>query len=158
MKHLVRFYDWGALISFSAMMACILIEVLFRNLLQMPTTWAEESSRLFFIWSVFLGSASAWFRGVHIVIQVLVSRLIGRVKLYLKIAVDVLTAIFLVSIWIGTILIMQISYHQKTTALQISVSYFYLALFLGLTGMIIFHFNDMICTIRKGLGAPAEGI
>jgi TRAP-type C4-dicarboxylate transport system permease small subunit len=157
MKHLVRLYDWGALISFSAMMACILTEVIFRNLLQMPTTWAEEASRLFFIWSVFLGSASAWFRGAHIIIHVLVSRLFGRVKLSFKMAVDVLTAVFLVSIWVGTIFIMQISYHQKTTALEISISYFYLALFLGLTGMIIFHFNDMIGTIRK-FGAPTEEI
>ena len=87
----------------------------------------------------------------------LVSRLTGRVKLSFKIVVDVLTAVFLISIWVGTIFIMQISYHQKTTALEISVSYFYLALFLGLTGMIIFHVNDMIRTIRK-FGTPTEGI
>ena len=158
MKHIARFYDWGALISFCAMMGCIMIEVISRNLLHMPTTWAEESSRLFFIWSVFLGSASAWFRGSHIIIHVLVSRLFGRVKLSFKIVVDVLTAIFLVSVWVGTVLIMQISYNQKTTALQISISYFYLGLFLGLTGMIVFHFNDMIRTLRKLLAAPAEGV
>jgi TRAP-type C4-dicarboxylate transport system permease small subunit len=157
MKLLLRLYDWGALISFSAMMACILIEVLFRNLLQMPTTWAEESSRFFFIWSVFLGSASAWSRGVHIIIHVLVSRLTGRVKLSFKMAVDILTAVFLIAIWIGTIFMMQISYHQKTVALEISISYYYLGLFLGLTGMIIFHFNDMIRTIRN-FSAPAERI
>ena len=50
---------------------------------------------------------------------------------------------------------MQSSYHQKTTALQISISYYYLALFLGLTGMIIFLFNDMVKTI-KTLCTPLE--
>ena len=127
MKHLLRFYDWGALITFCAMMACILIEVLFRNLLQMPTTWAEESSRLFFIWSVFLGSASAWYRGAHIIIHVLVSRLVGRVKLSFKIVVDIMTAVFLILIWVGTLFIMQISYNQKTVTLEISISFFWVS-------------------------------
>ena len=144
LKYIGRFYDWGALIAFCAMMGCILIEVFSRNVIKMPTTWAEESSRLFCVWSVFLGSASAWYRGAHIIIHVLVSRLAGRVKLSLKILVDILTTIFLVAVWIGTLLIMQISYPAKTTALEISISYFYLGLFLGMTGIIIFHFNNMI--------------
>ncbi len=158
MKHILRFYDWGALITFSAMMACILIEVLSRNLLHAPTAWAEESSRLFFIWSVFLGSASAWYRGSHIIIQVLISRLFGRVRLSFKIMVDVLNAIFLVSVWAGTIGIMYVSRHHKTTALEIRISVFYLALLLGLTGILVFHFNDMIQTFRKWFGASKEEI
>ena len=157
LKYIVRFYDWGALISFCSMMGCILIEVFSRNVIHMPTTWAEEASRLFCVWSVFLGSASAWFRGAHIIIHVLVSRLTGRVKLSLQTFVDVLTAIFLVSVWFGTIYIMKINYPTKTTALEISISYFYLGLFLGLTGMIIFHINTMIVTIRQMVGSPEEG-
>ena len=137
------------------MMLSILIEIVFRNLLQMPTTWAEESSRFFFIWSVFLGAASAWYRGAHIIIHVLVSRLSGGVKLSFKVVVDIMTAVFLISIWFGTILMMQSSYHQKTTALEISISYYYLALLLGLTGMIIFLLNDMVKTI-KNLGVLNE--
>lgn len=158
MKQLLRFYDWGALASFCAMMACILIEVFSRNLLHAPTAWAEELSRLFFIWSVFMGSASAWRRGAHIIIQVLVSRLFGRVKLSFTILVDVLNSIFLVSVWVGTILIMYASRHHKTTALEIRISVFYLALFLGLTGILVFHFNNMIQTFRKRFGASKEDI
>lgn len=158
MKHILRFYDWGALTAFCAMMFCILIEVFSRNLLEMPTTWAEESSRLFCVWTVFLGAASAWYRGAHIVIQVLLSRLTGSVKRTVQLAVDVLTAIWLVLVWIGTILMMQSSYHQKTGALEISISYFYLGLFIGLSGMIVFHLHRMIRTIRFGIDAPAEGI
>lgn len=157
LKYIVRFYDWGALTAFCAMMGCILIEVFSRNVIEVPTTWAEESSRLFCVWTVFLGSASAWYRGAHIIIHVLVSRLVGRAKLSMKILVDILTAIFLVAVWIGTLLIMQISYPTKTTALDISISYFYLGLFLGLTGIIVFHANDMIQTIRQGVVAPKEG-
>jgi TRAP-type C4-dicarboxylate transport system permease small subunit len=156
LKYIVRVYDWGALTSFCAMMACILIEVFSRNVIHVPTTWAEEASRLFCVWSVFLGSASAWYRGAHIIIHVLVSRLTGNAKLFLQIVVDILTAVFLLSVWFGTIFIMKINYPTKTTALEISISYFYLGLFLGLTGMIIFHFNNMVQIFRKMIG-PSQG-
>ena len=156
MKLLLRFYDVGSLISFCSMMSCILIEIIFRNILRMPTPWAEEASRLFFIWSVFLGSASAWYRGAHIIIRVLVTRLRGRVKSLFKIMVDILTTIFLLVVWFCTISIMISSYYQCAQALGISISFFYLGLFLGITGIIIFHFNDMIRKIRY-FGASSEG-
>ena len=117
MTTLARFYDIGSLVAFLAMMGCIMIEVFSRNIIYMPTTWAEEASRFFCVWTVFLGSAGAWFRGSHIVIHVLISRLTGRAKLFLQIIVEILTAIFLVSVWFGSLLIMKINYPIKTTAL-----------------------------------------
>ena len=154
---LVRCYDIGSLIAFLAMMGCIMIEVFCRNIIHMPTTWAEEASRFFCVWTVFLGSASAWYRGSHIIIHVLISRLAGRIKLIFQIVIELLTAIFLVSIWFGGLLIMKINYPVKTTALEVSITYFYLGLFLGVTGIIVFHFNAMGETIRqlKGLTAPS---
>jgi TRAP-type C4-dicarboxylate transport system permease small subunit len=149
MKYILRFYDWGALTCFCAMMGCILIEVLSRNVIHVPTTWAEEASRFFCVWSVFLGSASAWYRGAHIVIHVLSTRLTGRTKQFFKVLVDLLTTIFIVSVWFGTLYIMKVSYPAKSTALEISISYFYLGLFLGMTGIIIFHFNNMIQDFRQ---------
>ena len=52
MRYLVRFFDTGALICFVAMMGCVILEVFTRNVIHIPTTWAEESSRFFFVWSV----------------------------------------------------------------------------------------------------------
>jgi TRAP-type C4-dicarboxylate transport system permease small subunit len=39
-------------------------------------------------------------------------------------------------------------YTAKTTALEISISWFYLGLFLGSSGMLIFHLHLMIRTLR----------
>ncbi len=95
-----------------------------------------------------MGTASAWARKSHIVIQVLLSRLKGKVKHSLQFLVDILVEIFLVAIWVGTLQIMKISYPSKTTALEISISYFYLALFVGISGTIIFHTHSAIENIK----------
>jgi len=161
MRYLLRFYDIGALICFCAMLACALIEVVSRNVIYLPTTWAEESSRFFCVWTVFLGSASAWFRGSHIVINILPRRLTGRVKLLLQLAIEIITAIFLLAVWFGTFFIMKISYPAKTTALEISISYFYLGFFIGFTGMILFHIDTLRGTVRnllKPQSSPEKGV
>ncbi|HIE55857.1 MAG TPA: TRAP transporter small permease [Chromatiaceae bacterium] len=157
MKALLRFYDIGALVCFAAMMACILIEVVSRNLLHLPTTWAEEASRLMCVWSVFLGSASAWQRGAHIVINVVLDRLSGRSAALLHMVVDLLSLVFLMCVWVGTLYIMKISYPSKTTALEISISYFYLGLFLGITGMVIFQIENFLKTARSLVGRRPVG-
>jgi len=149
MKYIVSFYDFTALACFIAMFACIIIEVICRNLLFMPTTWAEEASRLFCVWSVFLGSASAWRRGSHIAIDVLSERISGYRKKMLQATVNTLCFVFFCAVWFGALSIMKTSYPSKTTALEISISYFYLGLYLGLTGMVIFQTDTMLRMIKK---------
>ncbi len=146
---LVRFYDIGALAAFLAMMACVLLEVVTRNIIHIPTTWAEESSRFFCVWTVFLGSASAWFRNAHIVINVIPRRLSGRARLVLALFNEILTGIFILCVWFGTVSIMIIQYPAKTTALEISISYFYLGLFVVDSGIVIFHIGMIKDTLVK---------
>ena len=147
MRTLCRVYDTAALICFAAMMACVLLEVVARNIIHYPTTWVEELSRFMCVWTVFLGAASAWYRGSHIVINVLPHRLKGRPQKLLLVFGQSLSGIFLICVWIGSIYIMFIQYEAKTTALEISISWFYLALFVGSGGMIVFHAQQMIATV-----------
>jgi TRAP-type transport system small permease protein len=158
MHWLVKIFDAGALISFGAMMGCVLLEVVARNVIHIPTTWAEELSRFMCVWAVFLGSAAAWHRGAHIVVNVLPRRLKHLPKKLVMILIHLLSAVFLLSVWVGSIQIM-ISQHANTTsALEISISWFYLAVFIGTTGMLAFHIQQMVQTIRTDAvaGFPRE--
>lgn len=149
MRNLVRSFDLAALICFCVMMACVLVEVVARNVIKLPTTWVEELSRLLFIWTIFLGSASAWYRGSHIIINILPRRLNDRPKLILKLGIELGTMVFLVCTWGGAIYMMLYNYEAVSTALEISISYFYLGLFIGVTGIIIFHVRQIAGTIAN---------
>ena len=149
MRNLVRSFDLAALICFCVMMACVLVEVVARNVIKLPTTWVEELSRLLFIWTIFLGAASAWYRGSHIIINILPRRLSDRPKLILKLVVELLTMAFLVCTWGGAIYMMLYNYEAVSTALEISISFFYLGLFVGVTGIIIFHVRQVAGTIAN---------
>jgi TRAP-type C4-dicarboxylate transport system permease small subunit len=149
MRNLVRSFDLAALVCFCVMMACVLVEVVARNIIKLPTTWVEELSRLLFIWTIFLGSASAWYRGSHIIINILPRRLSDRPKLILKLVVELGTMGFLLCTWGGAIYMMLYNYEAVSTALEISISYFYLGLFVGVTGIIIFHVRQVAGTIAN---------
>ncbi len=149
MRSLIKAYDIGALFCFCAMMGCVLLEVVARNIVHFPTTWAEELSRFMCVWTVFLGAAAAWARSTHIVINILPRRLKGLPKRILTTMNQGLSGIFILCVWVGAILIMIEQYEAKTTALEISISWFYLGLSIGSTGMLIFHLHLMIRTIRN---------
>ena len=110
----------------------------------------------FCVWTVFLGSASAWYRNAHIVINILPRRLSGRARLVLQLLSETLTGIFILCVWFGTVSIMIIQYPAKTTALEISISYFYLGLFVGATGIVIFHIWMMKETLLELTQADAN--
>ena len=149
MRPLIKAYDMGALICFGTMMGCVLLEVVARNIVHFPTTWAEELSRFMCVWTVFLGAAAAWARNTHIVINILPRRLKGLPKRMLTLMNHTLSGIFILCVWIGSIYIMIAQHEAKTTALEISISWFYLGLFVGSTGMLIFHLQLMIRSIRN---------
>lgn len=152
MRPLIKVYDMAALICFGAMMGCVLLEVVARNIVHFPTTWAEELSRFMCVWTVFLGAAAAWARNTHIVINILPRRLKGLPKRLLTLFNQTLSGIFILCVWVGAISIMIAQYEAKTTALEISISWFYLGLFVGATGMLIFHLLLMIRTVRDPAG------
>jgi TRAP-type C4-dicarboxylate transport system permease small subunit len=155
MNALVKAYDIGSFTAFLLLMGCVLIEVVTRNLLKLPTPWAEEASRFFCVWSVFLGSAAVWFRKAHIIINVLPQRLPLRPRLVLQLLTELLSAVFIICLWIGTLQIMIIQYPAKTTAMEISISYFYLGLFVGACGLVIFH-GAQICETLRALCKPSQ--
>ena len=147
MRNLVRIFDFTALICFSVMVLCVLTEVVARNVIHVPTTWVEELSRLLFIYTVFIGSASAWFRGSHIMINILPRRLKPRPQRILKLVTEMMTLVFLLCTWGGAIYMMAYNYAATSTALEISISFFYLGLFIGVTGIIIFHIRQIADTV-----------
>ena len=106
-------------------------------------------ARFFCVWSVFLGSASAWYRGAHISIVVLLTRMSGKPKRWLETSVEIVCAMFLLAVIVGTVIIMRESYTNKTVALQISISVFYLGLLLGLLGMLLFSSQRLLVLFQN---------
>ena len=137
------FFEIGALIAFTGMFLAVLIQVFANYVLTVATPWAEELSRFLCVWTVYLASASALKRGAHITINILLRRLPGKVFLIATLLIETVTALFLLCVFWGALSVMKSSYEVTSTALEMSMSYFYLGLLIGSFGMLVYLFVRM---------------
>jgi len=82
--------------------AMLTFEVIARYFFNAPTIWAEELSRLFLIWAVFIGSAALLASGDHIRVTVLVERAPRILRRFFSVVALVFVAVIAGSVaWNG---------------------------------------------------------
>lgn len=120
----------GLTIALAAALVMVVTgSVIARYGFQVGLLWAEEVSRLTFVWVVFLGAHLALRRRAHLSITLLVDRLPSGPRLAIRIAGTLLVLAFLaVIVWYGVELVAQTWRFGRVTAmLGISAAWGYLA-------------------------------
>lgn len=136
-KHPVaRFHDTlagvveGVTIALTAVLVVVVTgSVVARYAFGIGLLWAEEVSRLTFVWVVFLGAYLALRRRSHLAITVIVDRLSAGVRGAIRFVGTLLVLAFIgVIVWFGTLLVLQTWQFGRVTAmLGISAAWGYLA-------------------------------
>lgn len=86
------------------MAQAIILQVIFRYLLNNSLFWSEELARYLLVWLSFLGASCAYYRRAHPGIDVLTSRLNPRVRNFLALTVHIISlGLFWVMIYHGTL-------------------------------------------------------
>lgn len=70
--------DALAIVTFSGMFLCVLVQVIFRYFFDSPLTWSDELARYLFVWCAFLGWVIAARRRSHLAIVSLQRKLRPR--------------------------------------------------------------------------------
>lgn len=144
---------WARLLELAAMammlglVVVVTWAVLGRQLFRLPVAWSEEIGAGMLAWMVLLGSAAAWYHRRHLVIDLVLRRLSRRWLLYFSVIIEIGSLILLIVAFWGAWSMMSVSANNTTTALQISFSWLYLALVIGLGSMILFgliHLGRML--------------
>jgi TRAP-type C4-dicarboxylate transport system permease small subunit len=125
-------------IVLSAMAITILLQVLFRYVLNLPLFWTEELARYCLVWSSLLGSAVAVKRGRHIAVAILIERFPPDLRRGLTIIALISVAAVLAIILWGGIQLVAITRAQISPALRVSMSIPYLAVPVG-AGLMLLH-------------------
>lgn len=60
---------------FMGMTICVLLQVIFRYAIPIPTPWTEEAARFLFIWATFMGAAYAFSTGEHLNVKILLTNI-----------------------------------------------------------------------------------
>lgn len=86
-------FAYGAGLCLAVFTVVVLVDVIYRQVLQQPMMWPSEWSVMSFVWSVMLGACVSARRNTHFVVE-LIPELTGAIDVALKIIVALLSILF----------------------------------------------------------------
>jgi C4-dicarboxylate transporter DctQ subunit len=131
------------------MAAVVVAEVVFRYALGSSIYWAEELSRLTFVWAGFLATSLALRKGVHASVQLAVDLLPGTPKRWVACLAHALVLFFLVLIFGAAVSVLPHQWIQLTPTMEIRMFWFYLAVPVGV-GLMVVQLLPIIAASARG--------
>ncbi|WP_336057619.1 TRAP transporter small permease [Nitratireductor sp. CH_MIT9313-5] len=120
---------WACALGIAAFTAIIFYVVFARWVLSSTPGWAEELPRILLVWTTFLGAVSGFARGSHFRAGLLpLFARSERVQSWVRLAMALCSAIFLAVIGYTGWQLAMLTWSNGTTALDLPVGLFYLAL------------------------------
>jgi TRAP-type C4-dicarboxylate transport system permease small subunit len=126
-----RLEEGVSLLCFLLMSAAILVQLVFRFLLNNPLLYPEEVARYCYVWIAFLGVAMVTKTREHIRVDVLLATLPARLRAGIEAAVDWLSALILLGLAALGVAFMDFSRMNISSALELPMNLVYLAFPVG---------------------------
>ena len=125
-----------ALVAFIAMLVLVSAQIMFRYLLAISVPWTEEAARWFYAWQIFLGSALAMKRGLHLQVTFLLDRFPTGLRTAVELLIGLGSSIFCGGVAWGSLLMMRAVYTLDAGSFAVSTSFLYLAIPVSLVLML----------------------
>ncbi|MDQ0338287.1 TRAP-type C4-dicarboxylate transport system permease small subunit [Caldalkalibacillus uzonensis] len=154
MKRILGFLDktidFFIVLMLVGIVVTITLQVAFRYIFQISAPWTEEVARFMFIYLTYIGAALAIREKSHIAIDILVERLPRMLRAAVHIIVQLAIIFFLSILLKGSWIMVESSTDVSSATMRwLSMSYVYLALFLGSVLMIFYSVLRVIEVIKE---------
>jgi TRAP-type C4-dicarboxylate transport system permease small subunit len=118
----------ASVLSLTAMMTCVVIQVISRFMLDSAPSWTEELSRMFFIYAIALGMALS-FRDGSIVRLDLISRWLDKSVVYwINTGIQLAMTVFGLFVMVYAFEFFESGFRERSPALQVSMSWSFAAI------------------------------
>lgn len=128
------------------------IQVVARYLFESSLVYSEELSRYLFVWTVFLGLPVVAKRGGHMAVTALSGRLKGAAARMMSVAAYLVGIVFMATMIVQGFEMVQRTSQQLSPAMEISMSWVYLAIPIGCLFMMLQMVSDLCALLRKKEG------
>ena len=140
--NLVRGIDrvsfWAVVICMGLMALLVSAQVFFRYILSSSIDSADELSRLFFVWAIFLAIPHGIKSNIHVGIDVIVRRLDDTIKTQLSRLISLASAILMALVFVVTISVIGDKWQELMPTMEITAAVYYIAVLIA-TGHAFLH-------------------
>lgn len=145
---------WAIVLCLMVMIGVVSTQVLLRYAFAYSLDWAEEISRLTFVWAVFMAIAHGVKLGGHVGIDVLSRRFPTWLQLGLQPVVRVVSGLLMSIVAVQAAIAARDTWDQMMPTLDLSTGWFYLAVTVGCAHSALHLFDQ---TLRRLMpAAPVE--
>jgi TRAP-type C4-dicarboxylate transport system permease small subunit len=131
------------------------VEVFLRYCFGMTLNITEQLTRYLLVWVVFLASSLALRENSHISIEILANRFHGRARLLVNLISQIVLITFLAFLIVEGIIALSFQKDQIVPSLRISIFWFYLAIPVG-SSLMILNLLPRIWEILKGISGKSN--
>jgi TRAP-type C4-dicarboxylate transport system permease small subunit len=128
----------------------VVIEVILRYVFGHSLYFAEELSRLTFVWGGFLAISVALRKGIHAYVALVVDFLPRTPKRYVTLFSHATVLFFLLFIFFSSLTVLPHQWIQFTPTMEIRMFWFYLSVPVGVGLMIVQLFPIIQKTVKEG--------
>ena len=122
---------WSIVVLISAMVVVVAVQVFLRYVTNTSLGWADEVSRLTFVWTMFLAIPLGIRAGVHIGMELLTSRLAPTVQNALARLMAAVAAALMVLVAYQAVVVAYDQWDEKMASLEASAAWFIVAVASG---------------------------
>ncbi len=123
---LSRILEVIMVVILSTMVALVFGNVVARYVFNSAITWAEEVARFLFVWLTFVGASFGLLKGLHLGMDMLVTRLQPRARCILELGNTIITLAFL-GVWmVGGVHLIQANLDYMSPATGFSMGLVYM--------------------------------
>lgn len=129
---------WVVIACMAVMIVVVAAQVFMRYVLNSSIDWADEVSRLAFVWSIFLAIPLGIREGAHVGIDLLVERFPERLRVALAHVMALLSALMLAVIFVTSIDVAAQTWSERLGAINMTSSSFFIPVIFG-SGHALLH-------------------
>jgi TRAP-type C4-dicarboxylate transport system permease small subunit len=113
------------------MIVVVSAQVIIRYIFNDSLDWADEVSRIAFVWTIFLAIPLGIRDGTHVGIEILVKRFPNNLQKIVSCATNVLAAVLMLIIFWGSIIVAIATWSERLGAIDMTSSVFFFPIILG---------------------------
>ncbi len=123
-----------------------------------PINWSVDVAQALFVWVIFVGAHQAMLESRHIGVSVLVDRLHPNVRMWIRVFVGFVIAVFLVAIIIYGIQVSIINYRRILQGIPVSYSWVTMAAPVGAFLMLVTTVVRMVADVATLMRSRRAGV
>lgn len=138
----------------AGMVGIVLLQVVFRYVLNNALSWTEEAAIYLMIWMTFLVAPVAYRESLNVALNLFTGWIKGRFLYLLMIVLDVLVLVLIVYLFQEAVDLIERNTRVTARTMDITMAYVFMALPIGYVGMFLAGIERILKEIRNIIEPP----